>query len=75
MGKKKMILGIAGVLVMLIIIFLLQPAPVDPAAFTPPAAPALAGLLAPNNLLQQAELLAWGEVIIEKTIDRLKKAK
>jgi len=48
MGKKRVILGIAGILAMLITIFLLQPAPIDPAAFTPPAAPALAGLLAPN---------------------------
>jgi len=59
---KKAILGIVGILVLLIVIFLLQSAPIDPAAYTPPRAPELTGVLAPNNLLQKAELLAQGKI-------------
>jgi streptogramin lyase len=49
-------------LVILVAIFLLQSAPIDPAAYTPPKAPELTGVLAPNNLLQKAELLAQGKI-------------
>ena len=38
----------------------LVPSPIDPLAFEPPPAPALAGPLAPNEALRQAELLAPG---------------
>lgn len=59
---KKIILGIAGILVILFIVFFLQSAPVDPAAYTPPKSPELTGVLAPNNLLQKTELLALGKI-------------
>jgi len=59
---KKIILGIVGILAILIIIFLLQSAPIDPAAYTPPKSQKLTGVLAPNNLLQKAELLALGKI-------------
>jgi sugar lactone lactonase YvrE len=59
---KKIILGIVGILAILIIIFLLHPAPIDPAAYTPPKSQKLAGVLAPNSLLQKAELLALGKI-------------
>jgi sugar lactone lactonase YvrE len=59
---KKIIFGIIGILVILIIIFLLQSAPIDPAAYTPPKSQELAGVLTPNNLLQKAELLALGKI-------------
>ncbi len=59
---KKAILGVVGILVILVAIFLLQSAPIDPAAYTPPKAPELSGVLAPNNLLQKAELLAQGKI-------------
>jgi len=59
---KKIILGIVGILAILIIIFLLQSAPIDPSAYTPPKSQKLAGVLAPNNLLQKAELLALGKI-------------
>jgi hypothetical protein len=61
-GMKKIILGIVGILAILIIIFLLQSAPIDPSAYTPPKSQELAGVLAPNNLLQKAELLALGKI-------------
>ena len=59
---KKIILGITGVLAVLVTIFLLQPSPVDPAAYHPPEPPALTGVLEPNERLQKAELLAVGEI-------------
>ncbi len=60
---KKILIGIAAILVILILIFLLKPAPIDAVAFTPPDAPELTGVLAPNNLLQEAELLALGKIV------------
>ncbi len=39
-------------------ILLWQPAPIDPIAYNPSPKPELKGVLAPNNLLQKAELLA-----------------
>ena len=59
---KKIIIGIAAVLVILVLIFLLKPAPIDAVAFNPSRAPELAGVLEPNNLLQKAELLALGKI-------------
>jgi len=61
-SMKKIILAIVGILAILIIIFLLQSAPIDPAAYTPSESIELAGVLAPNNLLQKAELLALGKI-------------
>ena len=59
---KKVILGIVGILVLLILFFLVRSAPIDPAAYTPLKGPELTGVLAPNNLLQKAELLAQGKI-------------
>lgn len=50
------------VLVLLLAGFWWLPSPVDSKAWTPPAAPELTGELAPNEILEQAELLAKGEV-------------
>jgi sugar lactone lactonase YvrE len=36
--------------------------PIDPAAYSPPAKPPLTGVLAPNDLLKKAELLAQGKI-------------
>jgi len=63
---KKGILGVVGILIILVAIFLLQSAPIDPAAYPPPKAPELSGALAPNNLLQKAELLARGRSMARK---------
>ena len=61
-GMKKIILGIVGILAVLTITFLFLPAPIDPAAYTPSKSQPLAGVLAPNNLLQMAELLALEKI-------------
>lgn len=49
--------------VVAVVAFLLWPSPIDPAAWTPPPAPALDGPTAPNQALEQAERLAEGEVV------------
>lgn len=59
---KKTVIGIISFLAVLVIVFLFLPAPIDPAAYVPPEAPALTGVLAPNTLLQEAELLASGKI-------------
>jgi len=59
---KKGILGVLAVLVLSVVLFLFPSAPIDPAAYTPPKAPELTGVLAPNRLLQKAELLAPGRI-------------
>jgi len=43
-------------------VFLLLPAPIDPVAYEPSKAPALTGVLAPNDLLENAELLGLGQI-------------
>ena len=59
---QKILLGIVGFLSLLVAVFLLKPAPIDPAAYTPPIPPELTGVLEPNNHLQKAELLALGKI-------------
>lgn len=60
-GIKKIIWLAIGFLVILIVVFLLQSAPVAPAAYSPLKSPELVGVLKANNLLQKAELLALGK--------------
>ncbi|MBI5582464.1 MAG: SMP-30/gluconolactonase/LRE family protein [Deltaproteobacteria bacterium] len=45
-----------------IVYLLAQKAPIDPAAYSPPGSPLLTGVLAPNDLLTRAELLARGKI-------------
>ncbi len=58
----KIVVGTGVALAVIIAIFLVQPAPIDPVAFLPARLDPLAGALAPNTLLQQAELLALGNI-------------
>jgi sugar lactone lactonase YvrE len=55
---------IGGMLVLALAVgaFLLIPSPVNSAAWQPPSPPAMTGKLAPNERLQQADLLAKGQV-------------
>ncbi len=59
---KKFFFVLVALPVIAIAVFLLQPAPIEPAAYRPPEAPALTGVLAPNDLLQNAELLGLGQI-------------
>ncbi|MEM1183200.1 MAG: SMP-30/gluconolactonase/LRE family protein [Acidobacteriota bacterium] len=45
-----------------LVVFLLLPSPIDPAAYDPPTPPEMKGALAPNSDLRQAERLAEREV-------------
>lgn len=59
---KRSMTAIAGIVVILVIVFLFTSAPIDPAPYNPPTAPELTSVLSPNDLLQRAELLARGEI-------------
>jgi sugar lactone lactonase YvrE len=59
---KKILLWIIGILLVLILTLLIYPAPIDPVVYLSPEPPELVGALAPNNLLQEAELLALGKM-------------
>lgn len=59
---KKIILGVVGLIAVLIGLFLAWPAPIDPAPYALGPRPVLTGVLAPNDLLQNAELLAQGRI-------------
>jgi sugar lactone lactonase YvrE len=59
---RKAILGAVGIISIVIIVFLFQSSPIDPAVYTPPKAPALTGVLASNTLLEKTELLALGKI-------------
>ena len=59
---KKLFLAIVGILLVVVVVFILKPSPIDPAAYTPPEPPGMTGVLAPNTLLQKAETLAEGKI-------------
>ncbi len=54
--------AIAGLAAAALVLFLLAPADVDPAAWEPPAAPTLEGPLAPNRALAAVERIAEGRL-------------
>ncbi|WP_328187852.1 SMP-30/gluconolactonase/LRE family protein [Marinobacter sp. OP 3.4] len=60
---KRVLTLIVLILIAAVLWVLLWPSPVDSATYDPPEAPPMTGPLAPNKLLQQAELLAQGEVV------------
>ena len=59
---KKIVLAAVGIAILLIIILIALKSPIDPVAYNAPEAPALTGVLEPNDLLQKAELLAKGKI-------------
>jgi sugar lactone lactonase YvrE len=59
----RKVLIIALILAFLSVVYIgFAKAPIDPAAYSPPAKPPLTGVLAPNDLLKKAELLAQGRI-------------
>lgn len=60
--KNKLLSATLALLALAVMYLALAPSPVDPVAYHPPAQPAMKGVLAPNILLQQAELIAEGKV-------------
>ncbi|MBI3394879.1 MAG: SMP-30/gluconolactonase/LRE family protein [Spirochaetia bacterium] len=50
-------------------VFLYLRGPVDAVAYEPPKAPALAGVLTPNDALKQAELIAKGKIVGPEAVE------
>ncbi|MCP1622725.1 SMP-30/gluconolactonase/LRE family protein [Pseudomonas nitroreducens] len=60
----KKLLGLVVLLVVAVAVYLaLTPSPIDPLAWTPPKAPAMTGVMEPNDTLMKAELLAQGQIV------------
>ena len=59
---RKLGTGAAALVAAFLLVLLLLPAPIDPAAYHPPSKPLLTGPLAPNAALSSAALLAEGTV-------------
>jgi sugar lactone lactonase YvrE len=59
---KKMVLTVLAIIIILVIFIVLSKSKVDPAVYNPPKKPSMTGVLAPNNLLQKAELLGKGKL-------------
>ncbi|KUG22315.1 strictosidine synthase precursor [hydrocarbon metagenome] len=59
---KKIVLAAVGISILLLIIFITLKSPINPVAYNAPSKPAMTGILAPNNLLQKAEILVKGKV-------------
>lgn len=60
MTKRKILLGLLAALVVVVSYLLLWPVPIEPEAWTPPAAPKLEGVYAANTRLSGVERLAGG---------------
>ena len=60
----KKLLGLVVLLALALAVYLaLTPSPIDPLAWTPPKAPAMTGVMEPNDTLMKAELLAQGQIV------------
>ena len=57
MTKRRIFLTLLAVIVVLVVYLVTWPVPINPAAWTPPAAPALAGVYAQNSELARIERL------------------
>lgn len=66
---KKIGLGILLLLVALVALLVVRETPIDPVSYNPPQKPEMAGVLAPNNLLDKAELLAVGRINGPEDVD------
>lgn len=60
MTKRKILLGLLALLGVLVLYLSLWPVPIDPVAWTPPAAPKLEGVYAVNTRLSGVEKLPQG---------------
>jgi sugar lactone lactonase YvrE len=60
---RRLGFGFGAILVALLAYLFLWPSPIDSVAYEPPPKPALEGPLAPNNLLESADLLGVGQFV------------
>lgn len=58
--RKILIIGLLAIVGLLVLYLLLWPVPIDPAAWTPPKAPALTGIYQVNNQLAAVQKLGKG---------------
>ena len=59
---KKISVILILLFLILVVFFIFKETPVDPIAYNPPEAPGLEGILAPNNLLKNSEIIAAGAI-------------
>ena len=65
---KKIVLTAGGIFILLVIMFIIaffsisSKSKIDPVAYQAPPKPEMTGILEPNDLLQEAELLAQGKI-------------
>ena len=60
MAWRKILIGFAAIVVLLLIYLLFWPVPIDPAAWTPPEAPTKTGVYEPNTRLASVEKIGVG---------------
>lgn len=59
----KKLLGVLALLIAAVAVYLaVTPSPIDPLAWDAPKAPAMTGVLEPNDTLMKAELIAQGQI-------------
>jgi sugar lactone lactonase YvrE len=58
----KLLCALLVLIALAALYLILAPSPVDPVAYQPPPKPAMTGVLAPNTLLREAELIAAGKI-------------
>lgn len=58
--KRKVLIGVVAIVGLFLLYLLFWPVPIDPAAWTPPPAPALTGTYRPNTRLSAVEKLGVG---------------
>ena len=59
---KKISVSLLFLLIILVVFFVFKETPVNPVAYAPPKSPDLTGILAPNDLLKNAEVIAAGRI-------------
>jgi sugar lactone lactonase YvrE len=68
-STRRLLFALGLLLVLAVGVLLLLPSPIDPAPFQPPTGPSLAGPLAPNETLREAELLGLGKIRGPEDVD------
>src|SRR5271165_4905698 len=66
---KRLAYGLGAVVIAVLAYLLFWPSPIDSVAYEPPPKPVLDGPLAPNHLLESAELLGVGQLFGPEDIE------
>jgi sugar lactone lactonase YvrE len=68
MTRRKSLIGLVAIVSLPLLYLLLWPVPIDPAAWTPPDAPALTGIYEPNARLASVERLGAGVAVAPEDV-------